>query len=35
MTKLSRLLMDLGLTSNDVKILGGIPAQVEWKLRNS
>lgn len=30
--KLRRLLLDLGLTQNDVKILGGIMAQIEWKL---
>lgn len=30
--KLRRLLLDLGLTNNDVKILGGILAQIEWKL---
>jgi len=30
--KLRRLLTDLRLTNNDVKILGGIVAQVEWKL---
>jgi TrmH family RNA methyltransferase len=30
--KLRRLLMDLELTNNDVKILGGILAQIEWKL---
>jgi len=31
--KLRRILFDLGLTNNDVKILGGILAQIEWKLR--
>lgn len=30
--KLRRLLSDLGLTNNDVKILGGILAQIEWKI---
>jgi TrmH family RNA methyltransferase len=30
--KLRRLLLDLGLTNNDVRILGGILAQIEWKL---
>jgi tRNA/rRNA methyltransferase len=30
--KLRRLLLDLELTNNDVKILGGIMAQIEWKL---
>jgi TrmH family RNA methyltransferase len=30
--KLRRLLIDLDLTNNDVKILGGILAQIEWKL---
>ena len=32
--KLRRLLLDLELTNNDVKILGGILAQIEWKLKN-
>jgi len=32
--KLRRLLLDLGLTNNDVKILGGILAQIEWKLKH-
>lgn len=32
--KLRRLLLDLGLTNNDVKILGGVLAQIEWKLQN-
>lgn len=32
--KLRRLLLDLNLTNNDVKILGGILAQIEWKLGN-
>ena len=32
--KLRRLLLDLGLTNNDVKILGGILAQIEWKLEH-
>jgi tRNA/rRNA methyltransferase len=31
--KLRRLLLDLGLTNNDARILGGVLAQVEWKLR--
>jgi tRNA/rRNA methyltransferase len=30
--KLRRLLLDLRLTNNDVKILGGVLAQLEWKL---
>jgi tRNA/rRNA methyltransferase len=30
--KLRRLLLDLQLTSHDVRVLGGILAQVEWKL---
>ncbi|HEV2177297.1 MAG TPA: TrmJ/YjtD family RNA methyltransferase [Terriglobia bacterium] len=30
--KLRRLLVDLRLTNNDAKILGGVLAQVEWKL---
>lgn len=32
--KLRRLMLDLGLTNNDVKILGGILAQIEWKLEH-
>ncbi len=32
--KLRRLLLDLDLTNNDVKILGGILAQIQWKLEN-
>jgi tRNA/rRNA methyltransferase len=32
--KLRRLLLDLELTNNDVKILGGILAQIEWKLEH-
>ncbi len=32
--KLRRLLLDLGLTSNDVKIIGGVLAQIEWKLNH-
>ena len=34
LVKLRRLLLGLGLTNNDVKILGGVLAQIEWKLRN-
>ena len=34
LVKLRRLLLDLGLTSNDVKILGGVLAQIEWKLNH-
>lgn len=34
LVKLRRLLLDLKLTNNDVKILGGILAQIEWKLKN-
>jgi tRNA C32,U32 (ribose-2'-O)-methylase TrmJ len=30
--KLRRVLLDLGLTNHDVKILGGVLAQIEWKL---
>lgn len=33
LVKLRRLLLDLGLTNNDVKILGGVLAQIEWKLQ--
>ena len=32
--KLRRLLLELDLTNNDVKILGGILAQIEWKFKN-
>jgi tRNA/rRNA methyltransferase len=32
--KLRRLLMDLDLTNNEVKILGGILAQIQWKFEN-
>jgi TrmH family RNA methyltransferase len=32
--KLRRLLLSLELTNNDVKILGGVLAQIEWKLQN-
>jgi TrmH family RNA methyltransferase len=32
LVKLRRLLLDLELTNNDVKILGGLLAQIEWKL---
>ena len=35
LTKLRRLLLDLELTNNDVKILGGVLAQIEWKLKDS
>lgn len=35
LVKLRRLLLDLELTNNDVKILGGILAQIEWKLKDS
>jgi tRNA/rRNA methyltransferase len=31
--KLRRLLIELGLTNSDTKILGGILAQIEWKLQ--
>jgi TrmH family RNA methyltransferase len=30
--KLRRVLLDLALTNNDVRILGGVLAQIEWKL---
>jgi len=33
--KLRRLLLDLELTNHDVKILGGVLAQIEWKLGKS
>ncbi len=32
LVKLRRLLLDLHLTNNDVRILGGVLAQIEWKL---
>ncbi len=32
--KLRRLLLDFGLTNHEVRILGGILAQIEWKLQN-
>jgi len=31
LVKLRRLLLDLRLTNNDVRILGGVLAQIEWK----
>ncbi len=31
--KLRRLMMELGLTNSDAKILGGVLAQIEWKLK--
>lgn len=34
LVKMRRLLLDLGLSNNDVKILGGILAQIEWKMKN-
>jgi hypothetical protein len=30
--KLRRLLLDLELSNHDARILGGVVAQVEWKL---
>lgn len=30
--KLRRLLLDLGLSNHDVRVLGGVLAQIEWKL---
>jgi tRNA C32,U32 (ribose-2'-O)-methylase TrmJ len=30
--KLRRLLLDLELSSHDARVLGGVLAQVEWKL---
>ncbi|MBZ5515667.1 MAG: TrmJ/YjtD family RNA methyltransferase [Acidobacteriia bacterium] len=33
LVKLRRVLLDLGLTNNDARILGGVLAQIEWKLR--
>ncbi|HXH50861.1 MAG TPA: TrmH family RNA methyltransferase [Terriglobia bacterium] len=31
--KLRRLLLDLGLTNHDVRVLGGVLAQLEWKMK--
>jgi tRNA C32,U32 (ribose-2'-O)-methylase TrmJ len=31
--KLRRLLLDLELSSHDARVLGGVLAQVEWKLK--
>ncbi len=33
--KVRRLLLDLNLTCNDVRILGGVMSQVEWKLEQT
>jgi tRNA/rRNA methyltransferase len=33
--KLRRLLLDLGLTQSDARVLGGILAQIEWGLEKS
>ncbi|HEV2491636.1 MAG TPA: TrmH family RNA methyltransferase [Terriglobia bacterium] len=33
LVKLRRLLLDLELTNHDIKILGGVLAQIEWKLK--
>jgi tRNA C32,U32 (ribose-2'-O)-methylase TrmJ len=33
--KLRRLLMDLELTRSDVRTLGGVVAQVQWKLERN
>ncbi len=30
--KLRRLILDLGLSNNDVRVLGGVLAQIEWKM---
>jgi len=35
LVKLRRLMIELGLTNSDAKILGGVLAQIEWKLRQS
>lgn len=35
LVKLRRLLLGLELTHSDVKILGGVLAQIEWKLKNA
>ncbi len=31
--KLRRLLLDLGLSNHDVRVLGGVLAQIEWKMK--
>lgn len=31
--KLRRLILDLGLSNHDVRVLGGILAQIEWKMK--
>lgn len=31
--KLRRLMLDLGLSNHDVRVLGGILAQIEWKMK--
>ena len=33
--KLRRLLLDLDLTNHDVRVLGGVLAQLEWKMKTS
>jgi TrmH family RNA methyltransferase len=33
MLKLRRLLLDLGLSNHDVRVLGGVMAQLEWKMK--
>jgi TrmH family RNA methyltransferase len=33
--KLRRLLLDLGLSNHDVRVLGGVLAQLEWKMEGS
>jgi len=33
--KLRRLLFDLDLTNNDVRVLGGVLAQLEWKMKSA
>ena len=32
--KLRRLLLDLGLSNHDVRVLGGVLAQLEWKMKS-
>lgn len=32
--KLRRLLLDLGLSNHDVRVLGGVLAQIEWKMKS-
>jgi len=35
LVKLRRLMMELGLTNSDARVLGGVLAQIEWKLKQA